>query len=145
MKDYNDWCMMHKYESYRNSDTEHKIIQFSEYYWNFLIYNFLMMMMMMNCFWEIVDQQKVLSYFQWVLLWEIVTISNIQHVTSRNSNCTELKFRLYQMKLHSSDNHYNQCASINYYFFLHGFYQVFEEYLDAIILEKVQMLWVYSY
>ena len=45
-------------------------------------------------------------YFQPGPLSEILTISNLQHATSRIWTCAEPEFRLCWMKLCSSDNHY---------------------------------------
>ena len=69
-----------------------------------------MMMMMMNCFCGMVDQRKAEPYFQPGLLSEIVTIANLRHATSRVWTCAESEFRLWWMKLYSSDNHYTTAS-----------------------------------
>ena len=65
-----------------------------------------MMMMMMNCFCEMVDRRKAFTtYFQLGPLSEILTIANLRHAASRVWTCTEIEFRLCWTKMRSSDNH----------------------------------------
>ena len=49
----------------------------------------------------------VKSYFQPGPLSEILTIVNLWHAVNKIWTCTEAEFKLCQMKLCSSDNHYN--------------------------------------
>ena len=57
-------------------------------------------------FWYGWPTEGVYLYFQPGPLSEILTISNLQHATSRIWTCAEPEFRLCWMKLCSSDNHY---------------------------------------
>ena len=50
--------------------------------------------------------KDVQPFFQLGPLSEILTIANLQHAASRIWTCAESEFRLWWMKLCSSDNHY---------------------------------------
>ena len=63
-------------------------------------------MMMMNCFCRMVDRRKAEPSFQPGALSEILTIAILRHAASRIWTCAEPVFRLWLMKLCSSDNHY---------------------------------------
>ena len=67
----------------------------------------MMMMMMIYCC-GMVDRQKVDPYFQSGPLSEILHIVNLRHAGSRIWTCAEPVFRLWWMKLCSSDNHYTK-------------------------------------
>lgn len=67
----------------------------------------IMMTVVINYFWRMVDQQKAITpYFQLLPLSNILNIVNLWHVVSRIWTCTEFKFRIGRMKLNDSDNHY---------------------------------------
>ena len=76
-----------------------------------------MMMMMINCFFCMVDRQKATLYFQPGPLSEFHAIANLRHAASRIWTWTEPEFRVWRMKLRSSDNHYatESCKSENNY------------------------------
>ena len=73
----------------------------------------MMMMMMINCFCCMVDRQKARLYFQPGPLSEFHTIVNLRHAASRIWTWTEPEFRLWGMKLRSSDNHYATASCKN--------------------------------
>ena len=64
------------------------------------------MMMKNELFCSMVDQRMVLPYFQPGPLSEILTIVNLRRAARRIWACAEPEFRLWWMKLCSSDNHY---------------------------------------
>ena len=76
-----------------------------------------MMMMMINCFFCMVDRQKATLYFQPGPLSEFHAIANLRHAASRIWTWTEPEFRVWRTKLRSSDNHYatESCKSENNY------------------------------
>ena len=70
------------------------------------------MIMMMNCFCGMADPRKAEPYFQLRPLPEILTIANLWLATSRIRTCIEPVFRLWWMKLCSSDNHYTMAPVV---------------------------------
>ena len=69
--------------------------------------HFKCVMMMMNCFYGMVDWRKVFSLISsWGPLPEILTIANLWHAVSRIWTCAEPDFRRSWLKLCNSDNHY---------------------------------------
>ena len=77
----------------------------------------MMMMMMINCFFCMVDRKKATLYFQPGPLSEFHAIANLRHAASRIWTWTEPEFRVWRMKLRSSDNLYatESCKSENNY------------------------------
>ena len=59
------------------------------------------------------DESRFTPYFQPGPLSEILTIANLRHAASRVWTCAESEFRLYWMKLCSSDNHYIKQEGVN--------------------------------
>ena len=92
------------------------------------------LLMMMNCFRGMVDWRKAEPYFQSGPLSEILTIANPRHAASRIWTCTEPVFRLWWMKLCSSDNHYTM------YFFSLSF--IYFQQKESI---KIQSWWNFTW
>ena len=59
-----------------------------------------------TCFCGMVDRRKAEPYFQPGPLSESLTIANLRHAASRIWTCAKSVFRLWWMKMCSSDNHY---------------------------------------
>ena len=68
-----------------------------------------------TCFCGMVDRRKAEPYFQPGPLSEILTIANLRHAASRIWTCAEPVFRLWWMKLCSSDNHSTTALSVRYW------------------------------
>ena len=67
-----------------------------------------MMMMLMNCFCDIVDQQKAFSLISGQNHWQRSLPLWIWHVMSRICIWTKPKFKLWWIELSSSDKHYTK-------------------------------------